>query len=115
MGLSKLQAYMENQADYALNSLQALHLAEGQLEYFRTRSELGTDGTIAYAALSSSSTSTVVSGANHVDYSVSWTINNAAVTDVKQVTVTTSWQDRRNQTQQVVLKTMLSKYSEFDN
>lgn len=37
LGLIKLQAYIEQKADFALHSVEALNLAEQKLEWFRTR------------------------------------------------------------------------------
>ena len=37
LGLTQLQVYMEKESEYALNSLEALQLAEEKLEWFRTR------------------------------------------------------------------------------
>lgn len=37
LGLVKLQAYIEQRADYAMHSIEALNLAEQKLEWFRSR------------------------------------------------------------------------------
>lgn len=37
LGLVKLQVYAEQKSDYALHSVKALHFAERQMEYYRTR------------------------------------------------------------------------------
>ncbi len=119
IGLMKLQSFMERQSDYALNSLTALQLSEAKLEYFRTRSEGGSTtatGTIAFADITSSSAQSTIGG---IAYNTVWTVtsppsSSTISSSVKTIQVDTSWLDRYNQTQVVSLKTMISKYSEFD-
>ena len=108
MGLIKLQTYMERQADYAENSIKALHLAEAQLELFRTRSVSGADGTITFDSISSGSH---ISGI----YTPEWTVTNSLSQALKTINIETGWSNRWNERQSVALKTMISKYNEFDN
>ncbi|MFH0256202.1 prepilin-type N-terminal cleavage/methylation domain-containing protein [Vibrio rumoiensis] len=108
MGLIKLQTYMERQADYAENSIKALHLAEAQLELFRTRSVSGADGTITFASISSGSS---VSGV----YTSQWIVTDSLSGALKTINIKTGWNNRWNERQSVALKTMISKYNEFDN
>ncbi|MGV3002687.1 type IV pilus modification PilV family protein [Vibrio sp. E150_018] len=108
MGLIKLQTYMERQADYAENSIKALHLAESQLEYFRSRSVSGADGTLPFSSISGSSS---ISGA----YMTRWTVTESLSGALKTIEIETGWDTRWNERQSVALKTMISKYNEFDN
>lgn len=135
LGLMKLQSYMERQSDYALHSIRALHLAEAKLELFRTRSISGANGTLAYSDIGSgceivlgddSVSTTIISGGGCTlppissAYKVSWEVvsppaSSAVSTALKTIEMSSSWNDRRNEPQSLVLKTMLSKYNEFDN
>lgn len=108
MGLIKLQTYMERQADYAENSIKALHLAETKLEFFRSRSVSGADGTLPFSAISSGSD---VSGV----YTTEWVVNDSLSGALKTIEIETGWDTRWNERQSVALKTMISKYNEFDN
>lgn len=108
MGLIKLQTYMERQADYAENSIKALHLAETKLEFFRSRSVSGAHGTLLFSAISSGS---VISGV----YTTKWVVNDSLSGALKTIEIETGWNSRWNERQSVALKTMISKYNEFDN
>ncbi|MGO2343635.1 type IV pilus modification PilV family protein [Vibrio litoralis] len=108
MGLIKLQTYMERQADYAENSIKALHLAETKLEFFRSRSVSGADGTLLFSTISSGSD---VSGV----YTTKWVVNDSLSGALKTIEIETGWDTRWNERQSVALKTMISKYNEFDN
>ncbi|OEF28579.1 type IV pilus modification PilV family protein [Vibrio rumoiensis] len=110
MGLVKLQTYMERQADFAENSIKALHLAESQLEFFRTRSISGASGTIAFSSISEG-TYSIVSGS----YTTTWTVTDSLSGALKTVDIETGWDTRWNDRQSVALKTMISQYNEFDN
>ncbi|MCF7354243.1 prepilin-type N-terminal cleavage/methylation domain-containing protein [Vibrio sp. CK2-1] len=114
MGLIKLQTYMERQADYAENSIKALHLAESQLEYFRTRSINGTDGTKPFSSISEG-THSFVSGAYTVEWTVSGSFPISGGVALKTIEIEAGWSNRWNERQSVALKTMISKYNEFDN
>ena len=114
IGLIKLQAYMDKKADYAVNSLKALHAAEAKLEYFRTRSIDGGNGTITFASINDGSDT--LNG-----YDRRWTVTSPALDPaleldgtLKLIEVTASWNNRLGESQSVKLKTMLSKFSEFD-
>ncbi len=112
LGLIKLQANVEQQADYAKHSIKALNLAEQKLEWFRTRG-----ASAATSAMPVADFDAIATGSSAVGtYTLNWQIPAATVSgSLKTITVTTSWQDRMGQTQSVQLKTMLSRYSEFDN
>lgn len=114
LGLIKLQTYVEQRADYAAHSIQALHLAEKKLEWFRTRGASAAASSIAVADFNTS----IVDGndTTHPLYSLSWSVPSITLSGaVKTVVIDAYWQDRFGQTQKVRLQTMLSKYSEFDN
>lgn len=108
MGLIKLQTYMERQADYAENSIKALHLAESQLELFRTRSVSGADGTLPFDSISAGSSTSGI-------YTTVWEVSDSLSSALKTIDIETGWDTRWNERQSVALKTMISKYNEFDN
>ncbi len=112
LGLIKLQINVEQQADYAKHSIKALNLAEQKLEWFRTRG-----ASAATSAMPVSDFDAIVTGSTVVGaYTLQWQVPAATISgSLKTITVTTSWQDRIGQTQSIQLKTMLSRYSEFDN
>lgn len=112
LGLVKLQVYTEKKADYAINSIEALHLAESKLEWFRTRGALTAFSTITPADF----TSDLVNGsdASHADYTLSWTVTDSLSGELKTINIRSSWEDRSGLTQFIELTTMISKYSEFD-
>ncbi|MGR5470770.1 type IV pilus modification PilV family protein, partial [Vibrio astriarenae] len=62
LGLTKLQIYMERKSDYAIQSMEALRLAENQLEWFRTRGASAALSTISTASFASISTGSSVIG-----------------------------------------------------
>ncbi|WIH22852.1 type IV pilus modification PilV family protein [Photobacterium damselae] len=53
LGLVKMQAYMEVKAENALKTLDALHIAEAQMEYYQTRvsNVSGATGLISFSEL----------------------------------------------------------------
>ncbi|KAB0463709.1 MULTISPECIES: type IV pilus modification PilV family protein [Vibrio] len=112
LGLIKLQTYVEQKSDFAIQSVEALHLAENKLEGFRTRG--------ASAALSSITPTDfitdIVDGEDHthVKYQLDWTVTSRLSGALKTIQMTSSWQDRFGEDQSITLDTMISKYSEFD-
>ncbi|MBW3697987.1 prepilin-type N-terminal cleavage/methylation domain-containing protein [Vibrio sp. T187] len=125
LGLVKLQVYVEQKADYAIQSIEALHFAERQMEYYRTRAEnvSGAVGLIAFSELGLAEHCLNVSHTNSLsglagsgyDYSCSVVdVSGVLSGALKSVNVTVTWTDRLNITQSLTLETMLSKYSEFD-
>ncbi|MDA9558087.1 prepilin-type N-terminal cleavage/methylation domain-containing protein [Vibrio sp.] len=112
LGLIKLQTFVEQRADYAEHSMEALNLAEQKLEWFRTRGASSALSTISAADF----TTDIVSG-NTVsgEYTVDWTVPAATVSgSLKTITIDVSWTDRFQATQTVTLQTMISQYSEFE-
>ncbi|CAH7017971.1 Type IV fimbrial biogenesis protein PilV [Vibrio chagasii] len=125
LGLVKLQVYAEQKSDHALQSVAALHFAERQMEYYRTRAlnVSGAVGLMPFEELNQSSyclniaSSDPLSGLSGSAYSMTCEVTNAngALSGaLKNITVTIAWQDRMNRAQSIYLETMLSKYSEFD-
>lgn len=125
LGLVKLQVYAEQKSDFALHSVEALHFAERQMEYYRTRvSDVsGAVGLIPFEELNQASyclntaSSVPLSGLSGSAYAMTCEVTNAngALSGaLKNITVTVAWQGRMNKSQSIYLETMLSKYSEFD-
>ncbi len=112
LGLIKLQVNVEQKADFAKHSVQALNLAEQKLEWFRTRGASAATSAMPVADFDSISSGTSTSG----HYTLEWDVPPATVSgSLKTITITSSWEDRMGITQSIKLKTMLSRYSEFDN
>ncbi|ENM5889710.1 prepilin-type N-terminal cleavage/methylation domain-containing protein [Vibrio mimicus] len=113
LGLVKLQAYIEQRADYAMHSIEALNLAEQKLEWFRTRGASSALPTMPAANFDTN----IVSGndVSHPLYTLSWSVPSATLSGaLKNIHIEVLWQDRHGETQSVELKTMISKHSEFD-
>lgn len=111
LGLIKLQIYMERKSDYAIQSIEALRLAENQLEWFRTRGASDALSTISTASFASIATGSSASGT----YTLDWQVPSPSVSgSLKTIIITSSWQDQAGETQQIELKTMISSYSEFE-
>lgn len=112
LGLVKLQAYIEQRADYAMHSIEALNLAEQKLEWFRTRGASSANPAMSVAHFTDIQTG---SDASHPRYKLSWSVPNPTLSGaLKTIDMTASWQDRHGENQSVNLKTMISQYSEFD-
>ncbi len=112
LGLTKLQIYMERESDYAIQSMEALRLAENQLEWFRTRGASDAMSTTPTASFDLIATGSSAVGA----YTLEWEVPVATVSgSLKTIVIKSSWQDRMGETQSIRLKTMISRYSEFDN
>ncbi|MEZ9697609.1 prepilin-type N-terminal cleavage/methylation domain-containing protein [Vibrio sp. 10N.261.46.E12] len=125
LGLVKLQVYAEQKSDFALHSVEALHFAERQLEYYRTRASnvSGAVGLIPFSELSEAhhclnmASPVPLSGLSGSAYAMTCDVTDASGAlfgALKNITVTIAWQDRMNYAQSIYLETMLSKYSEFD-
>lgn len=112
LGLTKLNVYLERESEYAIKSIEALRLAENQLEWFRTRGASAAMSTITPANFASIATGSSVAGS----YVVEWEVPAATVSGtLKTITITSIWKDRIGETRSVQLKTMISQYSEFEN
>ncbi len=118
LGLVKLQATLEAKADFAKHSIEALYLAENQLEKFTQRGISSATAVYSYSDIAldacvtdSPCSSSVVSG-----YEVDCRVTPfAALSDaVSTVAVEVCWLDRRGTKRTIELVTMISQYSEFD-
>jgi len=113
LGLIKLQAYIEQRADYALHSIKALNVAEQRLEWFRTRGSRAAHMRVRTPDYDRNIASYVCN--EDPVYKVSWDVHEPNPTlAVKTITMEVSWFDRNGSKQTVSLQTMLSKYSEFN-
>ncbi|NVO73611.1 type IV pilus modification PilV family protein [Photobacterium damselae] len=129
LGLVKMQAYMEVKAENALKTLDALHIAEAQMEYYQTRvsNVSGATGLISFSELAEDDP--VTSKLKHclspeltvgTVFELDCEVVNASggvsalSSALKTIEVKVSWSDRHGVSQAVSLKTVLSKYSEFD-
>lgn len=129
LGLVKMQAYMEVKAENALKTLDALHIAEAQMEFYQTRANN------ISGAVSTASNLIPFSDLDNDDYCLTTNAVDKGFTlhcDVSPVSgegsgglstlskalntidIKVSWADRRGVSQAVSLKTAISKYSEFD-
>ncbi|HIF9311115.1 TPA: type IV pilus modification PilV family protein [Photobacterium damselae] len=118
LGLVKMQAYMEVKAENALKTLDALYIAEAQMEYYQRRANnvSGATGLIPFASMADSTyciDSTAISKGYFIVCNESDPIA-ALSSALKTIEVKVSWSDRHGVSQAVSLKTALSKYSEFD-
>ncbi|WP_182031141.1 prepilin-type N-terminal cleavage/methylation domain-containing protein [Vibrio sp. B1FLJ16] len=112
LGLTKLNVYLERESEYAIKSIEALRLADNKLEWFRTRGASAATSAMPVADFDAISTGSSTSG----NYTLEWDVLSTTVSgSLKTIEITSSWEDRLGQTQSVQLKTMLSRYSEFDN
>ncbi len=112
LGLTKLNVYLERESEYAIQSIEALRLAENKLEWFRTRGASAATSAMPVADFDAISTGTSTSG----NYTLDWDVVSTTVSgSLKTIEITSSWEDRLGQTQSIQLKTMISRYSEFDN
>ena len=112
LGLIKLQTDVQIKSEYAQTSMQALSLAESQLEHFRQR---GLTAAHSYTlsdvhtqcnAMSKNTATLAIQLSCESDLSLSNTLSS--------IKVSAYWLDRQKVEQSVVLRTMLSKFSEFD-
>ncbi|MGR2768251.1 type IV pilus modification PilV family protein [Photobacterium ganghwense] len=112
LGVVKMQSFMEVKAENSLNALEALHFAEERLEYYRTRSQAGAGGTISYKSIVDDEDNVIL---NKISATRIVTVkDDSPVIGSKTVHVVVIWKDRWNKEQKVMLKTVISKYSEFD-
>ncbi|CAH0538870.1 type IV pilus modification PilV family protein [Vibrio marisflavi] len=113
LSLTKLQVYVEKSTELAADRLQALHLVEDKLEWFRTRGASSEYSSMTPAGFSQD----LVSSEEQVSdkYLMSWTSESAGLSEsLKRVTVAVSWVDRFGQPQEVSLNTLIAQSSEFD-
>lgn len=112
LSLVKLQAFVEQRADFAQHSITALNLAEQKLEWFRTRG-----ASAATASLVANYPHDFVDGedSSHPLYLLQWSVPSTQLSGaLKTIVVQATWKDRYGKDQSVQLKTMISQHSEFD-
>ncbi|NOH79004.1 type IV pilin [Vibrio sp. RE86] len=115
LGLVKMQSFVEQRADFAVKSNQAMNIAEQKLEWFRTRG-----ASSAMSSMAVSEFSTIVDGqdlTSHAPYSLTWQVASPSSTlssSLKSISVNVEWPDRLGESQSLTLETMLSSHSEFD-
>ncbi len=139
LGLVKLHSYIEQQAGYAVDSIKALRLAELQLEHYQRRAQDASGSTklIPFDDLDTAYPHHKIYPkyclGHHDELSTAGYDTAAALVknkfalrcvitpapgalskSLQVITVTVPWKDRMGQDQKVTLKTMVSKYSEFD-
>lgn len=113
LGLVKLQVLVEQKADFAVHSIEALHLAEQKLEWFRSRGASAAISTLTPANFDSD----IVNGQDHSHpfYTLSWSVPTVSLSgSLKTIYIESYWYDRQGNKQSVELKTMISQFSEFD-
>ncbi|WP_165310528.1 type IV pilus modification PilV family protein [Vibrio ziniensis] len=115
LGLIKLQSYIEQRADFAIHSIEALNLAEQKLEWFRTRGSLSPDASFTVASYDGDIVSGSEQAANF--YILTWSVTepSSLLGCIKMVDIEASWLDRQGNKHAVNLQTMISKFSEFDS
>ncbi|EAR57183.1 Putative typIV pilin [Photobacterium sp. SKA34] len=118
LGLVKMQAYMEVKSENALKTLDALYIAESQMEYYQRRvnNVSGATGLIPFSSMANS-TYCIDSVAISKGYSLTCNVSEpitALSGALRTIDVKVSWADRRGISQAVSLKSAISKYSEFD-
>ena len=116
LGLVKMQAYMEVKAENALKTLDALHIAEAQMEYYQTRASniSGATGLISFVSMAES-TNCLQSMVRGTDYTLTCDADTLSLSDaLRRINVGVSCGDRRGVPQAVSLKGAICKYSEFD-
>lgn len=109
VGLIQLQTYMDKQADFAENSIRALHLAESKLELFRLRA-IVEDGL-------SDNFSSIQTGQEQVaHFTLQWRVTDVLAEqlnsiDLKIIEIETRWKNRLNEDESIQLKTMIARYN----
>ena len=113
LGLIKLQTDVQIKSEFAKMSMQSLHLAESQLEHFRQRGP--SSATPSYALPDvHSQCNAMTKNAATLAIQLSCQSNLSLSNTLSSIKVTVYWLDRQKTEQSLVLKTMLSQYSEFD-
>ncbi|WEM41801.1 prepilin-type N-terminal cleavage/methylation domain-containing protein [Photobacterium sp. DA100] len=125
LGLVRMQSYLERKADYALNSLEAIALAESKLDHYRTRSTIsGAIGTVLFDGASMAAgmypeNGLSVSGSAYsfnrkVFITDAILLPGATSAAAKTIKVKIDWTDRWGTPHAIEFKTMVSRFSEFN-
>ncbi|NLS14114.1 type IV pilin [Vibrio sp. SM6] len=123
LGLTKLHVFVEQQSNFAQQSITALAMAEAQLEAFRTRGASG--GTYAPIAYDDITTGQQTHGMFQIDWRVTELdvgtspLEESAQNEAKKIVISVSWPDRfcldcSEPSHHLSLTTIISQYSEFD-
>ncbi|KGY12590.1 type IV pilin [Vibrio tubiashii] len=114
LSLIALQVRMEQRADYASSSSKALSLIEQKLEWLRTRGAHSAHSDILPAEFDA-----MASGSDiHGSFTIAWQTSSPSSsleTSLQQIALTAEWEDRFGKAHSLSVKTMLSRYSEFQN
>ncbi|RJX74263.1 prepilin-type cleavage/methylation domain-containing protein [Vibrio sinensis] len=113
LSLIKLQTYVEQKADFAQKSIEALHLAESQLEWFRQRGF--SSPTYPYLLVNvHTDCNAMIKQPITRAIQLTCTALLFSSHSLAAIEIKAYWLDRLNVEQEVGLKTMLSAFSEFD-
>lgn len=105
LAIAKLNAYVQKGSASSKARVEALAIADGKIEQFRSLA-LESD----FTAIGSSATPTTVTGTN-ASYSLSWTVTPSTTPEYKTVSVTVSWKDVTDPTgvsQSVTLRSLVA-------
>lgn len=117
LGLIKLQVYVEQKADFAEKSIEALYLAEKKLEEFTRRGASSATINYSFNDIQSDTcvSTTICNSVTSVPKLMcSMTLQSGLANTAILIEIEACWADRFGDTETLILKTMLSKYSEFD-
>ncbi|WP_434358983.1 prepilin-type N-terminal cleavage/methylation domain-containing protein [Parasalinivibrio latis] len=127
IGLTRMQSYFDKESEYAVHAVKALRFIEEDFEKIARR---GAIGETEFIDISDDNppvmTDSVYTLEREVScYRMNATLNKVesttcpaggvpSVVDLKQVTATVSWLKRDGEQDSISLKTMISRYSEFE-
>ncbi|HIF9244391.1 TPA: type IV pilus modification PilV family protein [Photobacterium damselae] len=120
LGLVKMQAYMEVKSENALKTLDALYIAETQMENYQRRANISSASAslgnlIPFSDMDDDSKYCLKTEALSKGFNLDCDADLLSLSGaLRTIKVTVSWSDRHGVSQAVSLKTALSKYSEFD-
>ncbi|WED21299.1 prepilin-type N-terminal cleavage/methylation domain-containing protein [Vibrio sp. JC009] len=114
MGLIRLQMYAEHSSENSANRFQALFIAENRLEQFKGFSQPGGTGTLRFQDITSAE--------ERIDetFKLQVRVNNltaqpwqefAGGVYAKRIQIEVYWEDRRGETKQVALQTLISRFN----
>lgn len=111
LALAGMQVMLSRNADVAKQRSEAMRLAQEQMENLRSFTTMTTTANqFAWADLASTSdpANPLTSTYSNTSYTRSWAVGGASTDPSRPVTVTVTWTDRANETQSVVLKSVIS-------
>jgi type IV pilus assembly protein PilV len=113
VGIIRLIYFAEHQANYALQALHALTLAENKLEWFRTRGADSQRSSIQVADFDTD----LVSGVDtsHPPYTIQWRVSGVILQGtVKPIEISTFWLDKQQNSHSITLQTMIARPNQFE-